>query len=85
MIHAGRFNGRIAVVTGAAQGIGRTVAVNMAREGARVALLMPNAPVYVELLYACWWAGLAIVPVNAKLHSGEIAWILEHSGARAAH
>ena len=39
MIHAGRFAGKVAVVTGAAQGIGRTVALNMAREGAHVALV----------------------------------------------
>src|SRR3954447_7404994 len=39
MIHAGRFDGKVAVVTGAAQGIGRTVALNMAREGGRVALV----------------------------------------------
>jgi dihydroxycyclohexadiene carboxylate dehydrogenase len=39
VIHAGRFDGKVAVVTGAAQGIGHTVALNMAREGARVALV----------------------------------------------
>jgi long-chain acyl-CoA synthetase len=49
--------------------------------GARVALLMPNAPVYVELLYACWWAGLAALPINAKLHAREVAYILDHAQA----
>jgi dihydroxycyclohexadiene carboxylate dehydrogenase len=34
-----RFSGKTAVVTGAAQGIGRDVAVRLAREGARVALV----------------------------------------------
>ncbi|TCO81315.1 1,2-dihydroxycyclohexa-3,5-diene-1-carboxylate dehydrogenase [Plasticicumulans lactativorans] len=43
MVHAGRFNGKVAVVTGAAQGIGRTVAVAMAREGARLALVDRSA------------------------------------------
>ncbi|MFO1050148.1 MAG: AMP-binding protein [Geminicoccaceae bacterium] len=52
--------------------------------GDRVALAAPNRPDYVELMAACWWAGLAVVPVNVKLHPAEIAWILEHSGARAA-
>ena len=33
MLHAGRFEGKVAVVTGAAQGIGRTVAVKLAKEG----------------------------------------------------
>lgn len=52
--------------------------------GARVALVMKNAPLYAELLYACWHAGLAAVPVNAKLHPKEIAYILDHSGASVA-
>jgi dihydroxycyclohexadiene carboxylate dehydrogenase len=39
MIHPGRFDAKIAVVTGAAQGIGQTVAVNLAREGGKVALV----------------------------------------------
>jgi dihydroxycyclohexadiene carboxylate dehydrogenase len=36
---AGRFAGKVAVVTGAAQGIGQTVALRLAREGGRVALV----------------------------------------------
>ncbi len=51
--------------------------------GMRVAIVMANAPVYAELFYACWWAGLAAVPVNAKLHAKEIAFILDHSQAGA--
>jgi dihydroxycyclohexadiene carboxylate dehydrogenase len=39
MIHPGRFDGKVAVVTGAAQGIGRTVALNMGKEGGTVALV----------------------------------------------
>jgi long-chain acyl-CoA synthetase len=52
------------------------------RPGDRVALAMANTPEYVEVLLACWWAGLAAVPVNAKLHASEIAWILGHAEAR---
>ena len=48
----------------------------------RVAIVMKNIPEYVEVLYAGWHAGLIAVPVNAKLHPREIAYILEHSGAR---
>jgi long-chain acyl-CoA synthetase len=50
--------------------------------GARVGLLMTNAPEYVEILWAAWWAGLAVVPVNAKLHPKEAEYILDHSGTR---
>ena len=50
--------------------------------GDRVALVMPNSPRYLEALYAIWWAGLAAVPVNAKLHPREVAYIVEDSGAK---
>ncbi len=53
------------------------------RPGDRVALTMSNAPEYVEILFAAWHAGLAAVPVNAKLHPNEFAHILGDSGARA--
>jgi long-chain acyl-CoA synthetase len=38
----------------------------------------------VEAFFACWHAGLAAVPVNAKLHARELAYILEHSDAKLA-
>ena len=50
--------------------------------GDRVALVMANGPTYAELLYACWHAGLVAVPANAKLHPKELAYIIDHSGAR---
>jgi acyl-CoA synthetase (AMP-forming)/AMP-acid ligase II len=52
--------------------------------GDRVAIIAKNCPEYVEMMYACWHAGLAAVPVNAKLHASEFAYVLENSGARAA-
>src|SRR5215472_899529 len=48
----------------------------------RVALVMHNNPTYVEALFAVWHAGLVAVPINAKLHAREFAYILDHSGAR---
>jgi len=39
MIHEGRFDGKVVVVTGAAQGIGETVATAVAHEGGQVALV----------------------------------------------
>ena len=53
------------------------------RENDHVALVMNNCTQYVELLFACWHAGLAAVPVNAKLHPRELKFILENSRARA--
>ena len=52
------------------------------RPNDRVALMMKNCPQYVELLFACWHAGLCAVPVNAKLHPRELEFILQNSGAR---
>lgn len=48
----------------------------------RVALVMKNCPQYVELMFACWHAGLVVVPINAKLHPKEVEFILADSGAR---
>ena len=53
------------------------------KPGDRVALAMKNCPEYYELLFACWHAGLTAVPMNAKLHPKEFAYILENSGAKA--
>ncbi len=50
--------------------------------GERVAIVMKNCPEYLEALYAIWWAGLVAVPVNAKLHPKEVAFIVADSGAR---
>ena len=50
--------------------------------GERVAVAMKNCPQYLEVLYGIWWAGLAAVPMNAKLHAREFAYMLSHSGAR---
>ncbi len=50
--------------------------------GERVALVSSNVPEYVEALFACWWAGLVAVPVNAKLHPKELAFVLSDSSAR---
>lgn len=51
------------------------------KRGDRVGLSMTNVPEYIEILCACWHAGLCTVPINAKLHPREFAYILENSGA----
>ena len=50
--------------------------------GDRVAIAMKNCPASIETLFALWHGGLAPVPINAKLHPKEIAFIVEDSGAR---
>jgi long-chain acyl-CoA synthetase len=50
--------------------------------GDRVLLFMRNHPRYLEVLWACWWAGLVAVPVNAKLHPREVEWIIDNAQAR---
>lgn len=52
------------------------------KAGDRVALAMKNCPEYYEILFACWHAGLVAVPMNARLHPKEFAYILENSGAK---
>ncbi len=49
--------------------------------GDRIAVLAGNCPAYLEALYAIWWAGCVAVPINAKLHSREAAFILADAGA----
>jgi len=50
--------------------------------GDRVAIFMKNSPAYLELLYGIWFCGAAVVPINAKLHPREAAYIVEDSGSR---
>ena len=50
------------------------------RPGDRVAIVMHNSPEYLEAKFAIWHAGMVAVPVNARLHRDEIAYILDHSG-----
>lgn len=49
--------------------------------GERVALFMGNTPEYLEVLFGALHAGLAVVPINAKLHPREAQFILQNSGA----
>jgi acyl-CoA synthetase (AMP-forming)/AMP-acid ligase II len=51
--------------------------------GDRVGIGMKNCPQYWELMFACWHAGLAAVPMNAKLHAKEFEYIAGNCGAKA--
>ncbi|MBO74910.1 MAG: AMP-dependent synthetase [Flavobacteriales bacterium] len=52
------------------------------RPGDRIAIAMKNCLAYSDVLFAAWHAGATAVPMNAKLHSREFAYMLDHSGAR---
>jgi len=51
--------------------------------GDRVALYMHNSPEYLIAMFGVLWCGGVIVPINAKLHPREAAWIVENSGSKA--
>ena len=48
----------------------------------RVAFLAPNIPQLLEAHYAVPDAGCVLVPLNTRLGSDEVGYILEHSGAK---
>ncbi|MCP5272719.1 MAG: acyl--CoA ligase [Burkholderiaceae bacterium] len=52
--------------------------------GDRLVLFLRNHPRTLELMWGAWWAGLVVVPVNAKLHPAEVAWIVDNAQARWA-
>ena len=47
--------------------------------GDRVAVYMPNCPEFLVAFYAIWSMGAVIVPINSKLHTREVSWILENA------
>lgn len=51
------------------------------RPGDRVVIFLTNRTEYLEVLYGAWFAGAAVVPINAKLHVKECVWIIEIAGA----
>ena len=50
-------------------------------KGDRVAIFMSNRTEYLEVIYGIWFTGAVVVPINAKLHVKEVAWIIEDAGA----
>lgn len=53
-------------------------------KGDRVAVYMKNRTEYLEALYGIWYAGAVAIPINAKLHAKEAAWIIENGSASVA-
>jgi acyl-CoA synthetase (AMP-forming)/AMP-acid ligase II len=50
--------------------------------GDRLAILLPNEPEYMELVYACSWLGVIAVPLNTRLSPVEIDRILDEASPR---
>jgi dihydroxycyclohexadiene carboxylate dehydrogenase len=66
--YAGRFAGKVAVVTGAAQGIGGTVALRIAHEGGRLALV-DRSPLIEEVRHEAEAAGDEAIAIMADLET----------------
>jgi acyl-CoA synthetase (AMP-forming)/AMP-acid ligase II len=58
------------------QNIAAALAADGFAAGDRLALLLPNSPEYIELVYACSWLGVTSVPINARLSAAEIDQVL---------
>jgi acyl-CoA synthetase (AMP-forming)/AMP-acid ligase II len=52
------------------------------KKGERLAILLPNAPEYIELVYACSWLGVIAVPINVRLSTLEIDRVLVDASPR---
>ena len=52
------------------------------RAGDRLAMLLPNEPEYIELVYACAWLGVIAVPLNTRLSATEIDHVLADASPR---
>jgi long-chain acyl-CoA synthetase len=50
--------------------------------GDRLALLLPNEPDYIEIVYACAWLGVIAVPLNIRLSAIEIDHVLADAKPR---
>ena len=58
------------------KGIAAALSAHGFRVGDRLALLFPNGPEYIELVYACGLLGVIVVPLNTRLSLAEIDRVL---------
>lgn len=63
-------------------GIARALRCAGFNSGDRLAILLPNAPAYIELIYACIWLGVVVIPLNTRLSAVEIERILANANPR---
>ena len=64
------------------EGIAATLTSHGFGVGDRLALLLPNGPDYIELMYACSMLGVIAVPLNTRLSTKEIDRVLEDARPR---
>src|SRR6266853_708222 len=64
------------------EGIAGTLTGHGFGVGDRLALLLPNGPDYIELMYACSMLGVIAVPLNTRLSTKEIELVLEDARPR---
>jgi len=85
MIFPRRFAGKVAVVTGAAQGIGRTVALRIAHEGGGLALV-DHSPLIEEVRHEAEAAGAEAIAIIADLETFTGATVaMDAARARFGH
>ena len=51
-------------------------------KGDNIALVLHNYPEMLEAMFACFKAGIGVVPINWRLHPKEFAFIIDHSEAK---
>ena len=51
-------------------------------KGDRVALVLANSVEFAALYFSCLFIGAVAVPVNQALHTDDVSYILQHSGAK---
>jgi acyl-CoA synthetase (AMP-forming)/AMP-acid ligase II len=64
------------------RGIAAALSEQEFQVGDRLALLLPNGPEYIELLYACSWLGVIAVPLNTRLSQTEIDRVIADADPR---
>src|SRR3954464_7774911 len=89
---AARDGGKVALVAGDARQtyaeldaevnrVANALGARGVRQGDRVVLLSRNCREYVVLIFAAAKLGAVLVPVNFMLTGGDVAFVLDHSGA----
>jgi acyl-CoA synthetase (AMP-forming)/AMP-acid ligase II len=71
----GEFEGQVSRIAGA------LMRCHGLKPGDRIGMALENCPEFLPVLYGIWRAGMTAIPMNAKLHPRELAWILGNAAA----